>query len=187
MSWPQIQSYQHRLFSYLAISIGLLSWSQTPTLGQLTSPVAPVEIYQLATPQKLTIPPIAQSELSLTSKSESVSNPGDLFAPPSFNTSIVREFPNVWQMRVPVDQVASLYATYQLKAENGNGNAVSSEQRSDAKLPVILESLPIMEVSRDLNSNTAVVQGGFRLKMDISGAQIAGIYAGELTVVVERR
>lgn len=187
MSWHQVHSCKYYLLSSLGVSIAVLAWLQAPTSAQLTSTFAPTEIYQLAAPQRLTIPPIAQSEFALTTKSESVASQGDLFTPPQFNSVIIREFPNVWQMRVPVDQVNSLYAIYELKASNGNNNSVSSEQRSNSTVPVVIEPLPIMEISRDPNSNTALVQGGFRLKMDLSHSQVAGVYAGELTVVVDRR
>ncbi|MCC5624987.1 hypothetical protein LC574_28350 [Nostoc sp. CHAB 5715] len=175
------------MLNSIAISIAMLAYPQTRTVAQFISTVEPTEIYQLATPQKLRIPPITHSEISVTTKSESVTNPGDLLAPPQFNTLIFREFPRIWQMRVPVEQVNLLYATYEMKAENGKSNAVSSEQRSSSVVQVVLEPLPIIEISRDPNTNTALVQGGFRLKMDISGTQVAGQYAGELAVVVDRR
>ncbi|MBE9000644.1 MULTISPECIES: hypothetical protein [unclassified Nostoc] len=187
MSWYPTKSCKRYLLNSIAVSLAMLACSQTPTVAQFISTVEPTEIYQLATPQKLRIPPIAQSEISVIAKSESVTNPGDLLAPPQFNTLIVREFPNIWQMRVPVDQVNLLYATYEMKAENGKSNAVSSEQRSNSVVQVVLEPLPIIEISRDLNTNTALVQGGFRLKMDVSGTQVAGQYAGELAVIVDRR
>ncbi|BAB75289.1 hypothetical protein ACN23B_18045 [Anabaena sp. FACHB-709] len=187
MSWHEIKHYKNYLFSCFGLSAAILLWSQTPTQAQFTSNLEPIEIYELSTPQTLTIPPIGYSEISLTTKSDSVSNQGDLLAPPNFNAFVIREFPAVWQMRVPIDQVDSLYATYEMKGENGRTNAVSNEQRSDSAVQVILEPLPIMEISRDLNSNTALVQGGLRLRMDISNAQFAGNYAGELTVLVERR
>lgn len=184
MSWHKMKKYKRYLLAYLSTSVALLVGTQAQALGQF---ISPVEINQLAIPQNLTIPPITQSEISVAINGDQVTNPGDLFAPPQFNTLIVREFPNVWQMRVPIDQLDSLYATYELKAPNGSSNAVVSEQRSSAAMPVVVEPLPIMEISRDPNSNTAVVQGGFRLKLDISSAQFAGAYTGELTVTVDRR
>ncbi|MBG1263758.1 hypothetical protein [Nostoc commune] len=187
MSWYPTKSCKRYLLNSIAISIAMLACAQAWTLAQFIPTVEPTEIYQLATPQKLTIPPIAQSEISVTTKGESVRNPGDLLAPPQFNTFIVREFPHIWQMRVPVDQVNLLYATYEMKAENGRSNAISSEERSISAVPVVLEPLPIIEISRDPNTNTALVQGGFRLKMDVSGSQVAGQYIGELAVVVDRR
>ncbi|MBH8552478.1 hypothetical protein I8751_08830 [Nostocaceae cyanobacterium CENA357] len=187
MLWHLTKSWKRYLLSPIAISIAILAYPQTRTVAQFIPTVEPTEIYQLATPQRLKIPPIAQSEISVTAKSESVTNPGDLLAPPQFNTLIVREFPNIWQMRVPVDQVNLLYATYEMKAENGRSNVISSEQRSSSVVQVVLEPLPIIEISRDSNTNTALVQGGFRLKMDVSGSQVAGQYTGELAVIVDRR
>ncbi|WP_026734434.1 hypothetical protein [Fischerella sp. PCC 9605] len=187
MSWHKIKICKGYLFSCLGLSTAILVWLQSQTQAQFISSVEPIEIYQLATPQILTIPPIRQSEITFTTKSESVNNPRDLLAPPLFNTSIVREFPRIWQMRVPLDQVDSLYATYDIRGQNGNDNAMSNEQHSDAAVPVVIEPLPIMEISRDPNSNTAVLQGGFRLKMDLSSSQFAGTYSGDLTVIVDRR
>jgi hypothetical protein len=187
MSWHKIKIPKVYFLSCLALSAAILVCLQTQTQAQFISNIEPIEIYQLATPQRLTVPPIAHSEITLTTKSESVRDAGDLAAPPQFNSVVVREFPGVWQMRVPIDQVDSLYATYEMKADNGRSSAVSNEQRSDAAFPVVLEPLPIIEISRDFNSNTALVQGGFRLRMDISQAQVAGNYAGELMVIVDRR
>ncbi|AUS99313.1 hypothetical protein CLI64_02275 [Nostoc sp. CENA543] len=187
MSGHKFKIYKGYLLRCLGLSTAILIGLQAQSKAQFISVAEPVEIYQLATPQRLTVPPIAYSELSLAVKSESVGDSADLTAPPQFNTVIIREFPGVWQMRVPVDEVDSLYATYELKADNGRTSAVSNEQRSDNAVAVVLEPLPIVEISRDLNSNTALIQGGFRLKMDLSSANFAGDYAGELTVVVDRR
>ena len=187
MSWHLTKSYKRYLLNFIAVSIAMLACPQTPTAAQLIPTIQPTEIYQLAIPQRLKIPPITQSEISVATKSESVTNPGDLLAPPRFNTLIVREFPNIWQMRIPTNQVNLLYATYEMKAENGRSDAISSEQRSNSAVQVVIEPLPIIEISRDSNTNTALVQGGFRLKMDVSGTQVAGQYTGELSVVVNSR
>lgn len=187
MRWYKTKSYKSYLLSCLGASMAVLMGTQAKVSAQSFPGFEPTEIYQLAIPQQLTIPPIAQSEIALTSQSEAVKNPGDLFAPPQFNTVLLREFPNIWQMRVPIEDVDSLYATYEIKAQNGRDNAVSGEQRSDAALPLIIEPLPIVEISRDPDSNTALVQGGFRLRMDLSSTQFAGNYSGELTVIVDRR
>ncbi|WP_066425037.1 hypothetical protein [Anabaena sp. 4-3] len=187
MSWDKIKIYKSYLLGCLGASIAILIGIQLKASAQYFSGITPIEIYQLAIPQKLTIPPINPSEIAITSRSDTVKHSGDLSAPPPFNTSIVREYPNIWQIRVPVDEVDSLYATYELKAENGKDNAVTNEQRSDAALPIVIEPLPIVEISRDTDSNTALVQGGFRLTIDIANTPIAGNYAGELTVKVDRR
>lgn len=187
MSWHLTKNCKRYLLNSIAVSIAMLACPQTPTVAQLIPTIQPTEIYQLATPQRLKIPPITQSEISVTTKGESVTNQGDLLAAPRFNTLIVREFPNMWQMRIPTSQVNLLYATYEMKAENGRSDAISSEQRSSSAVQVVIEPLPIIEISRDSNTNTALVQGGFRLKMDLSGNQVAGQYTGDLSVVVNRR
>jgi hypothetical protein len=176
--------YQSYFITTLSIVLGLM-WPAR-SLAQFISLPEPTEIYSLATPQKINIPPLAQSEITPASMSESVSE-GNLLAPPRFNIVVTRELPGLWQMRVPLDQLDSLYATYELKAQNGVNNAVSSQERSDSAMRVVVEPLPIIEVSRDLNSNTAVVQGGVRLQMDISTNQVAGAYSGAMTVTVDQR
>jgi len=170
------------------MTVALLVLSQPRTLAQfLFQNTEPTKINQLSTPQKLVIPPLAPSEIAPAATSESVTNKEDLLAPPRFNTVITRELPALWQMRVPVEQVGLLYATYELKAESGRSNAVSNEQNSNSAVQVVLEPLPIIEISRDQNTNTALVQGGVRLKMDLSSAESAGVYAGDVTVTVNQR
>ncbi|MEH2259272.1 hypothetical protein [Nostoc sp.] len=161
---------------------------QPPSLGQSFLRITePTNINQLSTPQTLVIPPLPASEIVPAAKSESVANSQQLLSPPGFNNFISRDFPNFWQMRVPIEQVGFLYATYEMKAENGRNNAVSNPQSSNSAVQVVIEPLPITEISRDQNSNTALVQGGFRLKMDLSTAQSAGLYGGNVAVTVNRR
>ncbi|AFZ27088.1 hypothetical protein Cylst_5039 [Cylindrospermum stagnale PCC 7417] len=180
-------SCQHHLFKSLGITIALLGLQQPSTLAQsLFGNPEPTEINQLSTPQSLDIPPIAQTEISPT-RNESVTNEQDLLAPPQFNIVITRDFSSIWQMRVPIDQVNSLYATYALKAGNGQNGVFSSQQNSNSTVQVSLEPLAITEVSRDQNSNTALVQGGVRLRMNLAKAQLAGAYAGQLTVTVNSK
>jgi hypothetical protein len=181
-------SHKRHLISWLGITAALLALPQPQTSAQsVFSSTPPTEINQLSVPQKLIIPPLGQSEILPSSTTESVARGQDFTAPPQFNAVIIRELPALWQMRVPIEQVGSLYATYETKADNGGFNQFSSEQRSDVKVPIVLEALPIIEISRDQNTNTAVVQGGVRLKIDLSTAEIAGTYSGELTVVVNQR
>lgn len=162
--------------------------AQTAFLGNTD----PTEINQLSVPQTLVIPPITQTEIlpsNVTaaggSISESVSSERDLLSPPQFSTNLIREFPTFWKMRVPIEQVGLLRAKYELRGANGSGDAVSNLQNPSSKLPVTIEPLPIREISRDQNSNTALVEGGVRLRMDLSPSQSAGAYLGELTVTVD--
>ena len=180
----KIVGYLSYLVTCLGVVLGLVWPDRSP--AQYTSRPEPTEINRLATPQTIKIPPIQQSEIAPATSSESVSQ-GDLLTPPRFNTSIIRELPGVWQMRVSIEQVGSLYATYELQAQNGAGNAVSNQLRSDSALPIVLEPLSIVEISRDPNSKTALVQGGVRLKMNLSNNQLAGTYSGELIVRVDQR
>ncbi|MBE8988862.1 hypothetical protein [Nostoc sp. LEGE 12450] len=181
-------SHKRLLTKGLGITAAILAWPQPQTLAQSVFPnTSPTEINQLSVPQTLSIPPLRQSELLPGNITESVAGGQDLTTPPRLNAVITRELPALWQMRVPIEQVGSLYAIYETRADNGGVNQFSSEQRSDVEVPIVLESLPIIEISRDQNTNTAVVQGGVRLKIDLSTAEIAGTYSGELTVVVNQR
>ncbi|WP_341524937.1 hypothetical protein WKK05_20205 [Nostoc sp. UHCC 0302] len=178
-----------KVISCISASIAFLALIQPHTLAQtlFVETSAPTEINQLSIPQRITIPPIAQTEISPAGINDSVKNQQDLLTPPSFHAVITRELPKLWQMRVPIDQVGSLYATYELRAENGRNNAVSNENASNSTVQVVIEPLPIIEISRDSNTNTALVQGGMRLRMDLSTAQLAGGYSGDITVTVNRR
>lgn len=180
----QIVGCQRYLVTGLSVILGLTC--PTRSLAQFISLPQPTEINRLATPQTIKIPPIKQSEITPAISSESVSQ-GDLLTPPHFNTLITRELPGIWQMRVPIDKVGSLYASYELKAQNGANNAVSNELHSASSLRIVLQPLSIVEISRDPNTNTAVVQGGVRLIMDLANNQLAGAYSGELTVTVDQR
>jgi hypothetical protein len=182
---PQkIVSYHSYLVTCLGVVLGFVSPESSP--AQFISRPEPTEINRLSTPQTIKIPPIKESEIAPVASSESVAQE-NLLTPPRFNTFITRELPGIWQMRVPIDQVGSLYATYELQAQNGAGNAVSNQLHSDSALPIVLEPLSIVEISRDPNSKTALVQGGVRLRMDLSNNQLAGTYSGELIVRVDQR
>ncbi|BAY41186.1 hypothetical protein NIES2111_55780 [Nostoc sp. NIES-2111] len=179
----------NKIFRCLGMTVALLVFIQPRTSAQLLFENAePTKINQLSSPQRVAIPPLSPSEiLPAATTNESVSNQEDLLAPPRFSTVIIRELPALWQMRVPVEQLGNLYATYEIRAENGRGNAVSNAQRSDSAVQVLLEPLPIIEISRDQNSNTALIQGGVRLKMDVSSIGAAGAYAGDMTVTINQR
>lgn len=175
-----------RKFKYsLGILMGLLAWPLSQALAQPLDLPEPTRIYQLSTPQQITIPRQQPGEIIPAPISESVSNNQDLLAPPQFNTVIARELPELWQMRVPIDQVGSLYATYELKAGNGQSNRFSSHHRSEQTVNVAIESLPIIEISRD--DTTALVQGGAILQFDLANARTAGAYGGVITVTVNQR
>jgi hypothetical protein len=178
---------RNQIIGCLSTIIAFLVLPQPRTGAEyLFNGTEPTEIYQLSTPQRLVIPPLTPTEISPNAISESVAR-DNLLAPPSFDTVITRELPALWQMRVPLEQLGFLDATYEMRAGNGKINAVSSEQRSDSAVSVLIEPLPIIEISRDQNSNTALVQGGARLRMDLSTAQSAGAYAGDLTVTINQR
>ncbi|WP_427162745.1 hypothetical protein ACQFX9_15120 [Aliinostoc sp. HNIBRCY26] len=177
-----------KILSFLSTILTLLVLPQPRTLAQyFQGSIEPTEIYQLSTPQRIVIPPLNSSEITPNSTSESVGSEDELFAPPSFDTVITRELPGIWQMRVPIEQVGLLYATYELRAGNGRINTVSYEDNSGSTVAVVLEPLPIVEISRDPDTNTALVEGGVRLKMDLSNARLAGGYTGDLTVTVKQR
>ncbi|HLO85948.1 MAG TPA: hypothetical protein VK203_13190 [Nostocaceae cyanobacterium] len=191
MLWKLINNYLGAGVAFLAFI-----YPQTTRADILPMNPEPVEINRLSTPQKLTIPPIKQSEITIglsdndsnnVARTESVSSRNDLLRPPVLNNTITREFPNLWLMRVPLEDVPLLYATYEIKAENGRAEAVSNEQNANFTAPVVLEPLPITVISQDPNTNTAVVQGGVLLKINLSVAQAAGEYTGDLTVTVDRR
>ncbi|MFB2773352.1 hypothetical protein ACE1AT_29380 [Pelatocladus sp. BLCC-F211] len=181
-------SHNRHLQRCLGILVTLLTLSQSQAWAEPSVVLPePTQIYELATPQQLTIPPQQLGEVLPASESETVSNEQDLLAPPPINTVVTREFPGMWQMRVPIDEVDSLYATYELKAVNGQSDGFSSSDRTNQNMRTHVEALPIVEVSRDETTNTAVVEGGVRLQFDLSTAAVAGEYGGVLTVTVNRQ
>jgi hypothetical protein len=186
MSFVKRMSCQNYLISGLSTTVAMLFLAQprTPAQSLLINNVEPTEINRLAIPQQINIPPISQKEIAPVVTNEIVTNEQDLLAPPRVSAVISREMPQLWQMRVPIDQVGSLYANYELKAENGLNNAMSG---NNSTLPVVIEALPIIEISRDPNSNTALIQGGVRLTMDLLNARAAGGYSGNLIVTVNQR
>ncbi|MEA5505308.1 hypothetical protein VB735_19780 [Halotia wernerae UHCC 0503] len=183
----QTNSHQHHLKYCLGMLVALLAWPQPKAIAQSLNVPEPTQIYQLSTPQQVIVPSQQLGEIIPAPVSETVTNQQDLLAPPQFNTVITRELPGLWQMRVPLDQVASLYATYEIKAGNGKSNGFSNNERSEQTVRVVVEPLPIIEISRDENTNTALVEGGARLNFDLANARSAGGYGGVLTVTVNQR
>jgi hypothetical protein len=180
-------SWQRHLLNGLAICVSLL-WIQPPTLADsLLDNSIPTEINQLSSPQKLTIPPLSPSEISPNSRSESVAEKQNFLTAPSFNAVIKRELPKLWRMRVPLDQVNSLYATYELKAKDGEENEFKHEKRPDSSVKVVIEPLPINIISEDTTTNTALIEGGVNLTIDLSQASSAGQYIGDLIVTVNQK
>ncbi|MBH8563703.1 hypothetical protein I8748_16140 [Nostoc sp. CENA67] len=183
----QANSHQHHLKYCLGMLVALLAWPQPEATAQSLNLPEPTQIYQLSTPQQVVVPPQQLGEIVPAPVSETVRTQQGLLARPQFNTLITRELPGLWQMRVPVDQVGSLYATYEIKAGNGQSNRFSSDERSEQTVRVAVEPLPIIEISRDENTNTALVQGGVRLQFDLANAGVAGGYVGVLNVTVNQR
>ncbi len=186
MSRNKITSHCYFFLGCCGIAIASLLYSQNRVLAQFAPFNQPTQIYRLAAPQELVIPPLRQSEISSFGQSEAIANPGNLSTPPRFNFLITRELPRLWQMRVPLDQVGILYATYEIRGKNGSSNAVSSNKDANSAVGVIIQPLPITEISHDPYTKTAVIQGGVRLQMDLSNSKFAGDYFGNLTVTVNR-
>jgi hypothetical protein len=186
MSRYKSTSHCYFLIGCLGINLAFLSYCQSRVLAQLTTFNPPTQIYRLAAPQVLTIPPLRQSEISPFGQSEAIAPSGNVSTPPHFNFLVTRELPRLWQMRVPLDQVGSLYATYELRGTNGSSNAVSSSHDANSAVRIIISPLPMVEISRDPYSKTAVIQGGVRLTMDLSNSKFAGEYLGNLTVTLNR-
>lgn len=180
---------RYYIINCLSTAVVLLVSSQLSTSAQtlLINNVEPTAINQLATPQQVTIPPIKQTEITPVVTTEPIKNQQDLLVPPRLSAVITRDITNLWQMRVPIEQVPLLYATYELKAINGTDNVMSNNISNNSSVPVLIEPLPIVEVSRDLNSKTAVVQGGVRLTMDLLNTRFAGNYTASMTVTVNQR
>lgn len=183
----QANSHQYHLKYCLGMLVALLAWPQLQATGQSLNLPEPTQIYQLSTPQQLVIPPQQLGEIVPAPVSETVTSEQSLLASPLVNTLITRELPGLWQMRVPLDQVGSLYATYEIKSVNGQNNRFSSDELSEQTMHVVVEPLPIIEISRDENTNTALVQGGVRLQFDLANSAIAGGYGGVLNVTVNQR
>lgn len=183
----QANSHQQNLKYCLGILVAFLAWPQPQAIAQSLNLPEPTQIYQLSTPQQLVIPPQQLSEIVSAPVSERVTNEQSLLASPQFNMLITRELPGLWQMRVPLDQVSSLYATYEIKSANGQNNRFSSDELSEKTMHVVVEPLPIIEISRDESTNTALVQGGVRLQFDLANSAIAGGYGGVLSVTVNQR
>jgi hypothetical protein len=195
MSLTKIINRQLYLISCLSLGATLFASLQSRTLAQTTflqkSP--PTQINRLSTPQTLRIPGATQQEIfpgvqgAGGAINESVSNEQDLLRPPTQNVTLHRQIPAFWQMRVSVDQVPRLRATYVLTGEDGTTNAISNGQNSRAKVKIVLNPLPIREISRDQNSQTAVVEGGVDLILNLSQAESAGEYRGDILVTVDTK
>ncbi|MBD2438633.1 hypothetical protein [Nostoc sp. FACHB-110] len=183
----QANSPQHHLKYCLGMLVALLVWPQPQAMAQSLQLKEPTQIYQLSTPQQVVVPPQQLGEIVPAPVSETVTSQQSLLASPQLNTLITRELPGLWQMRVPLDQVGSLYATYEIKSVNGQNNRFNSDERFEQTMRVVVEPLPIIEISRDESTNTALVQGGVRLQFDLANTEIAGGYGGVLTVTVNRR
>lgn len=171
----------------LGILVGVATLSQPHVWAQSLVLPEPKQIYDLATPQELSIPPQQLGDILPNSVSETVKNEQDLTAAPVLSAVVTRELPGLWQMRVPIDQVGSIYATYEIKGMNGQANGFSNNTRSDHSVRVSVEPLPIVEISRDESTNTALIQGGIRLHFDLSTARVAGGYGGVIKVTVNKR
>ncbi|PLZ99745.1 hypothetical protein CEN50_06055 [Fischerella thermalis CCMEE 5268] len=178
------QNYFQRCLGILA---GVAIFSQSQVWAQSLILPEPKQIYELATPQELSIPPQQLGDILPNSVSETVKNEQDLTAPPVLTAVVTRELPGLWQMRVPIDEVGSVYATYEIKGMNGQANGFSNNTRSDRSVRVSVEPLPIVEISRDESTNTALIQGGIRLHFDLSTARVAGGYGGVIKVTVNKR
>ncbi len=192
MSLTKIINGQIYLITCLSLGATLFTLLQPRASAQtfFKNPL-PTQINRLSTPQRLVIDPASQSEIfpgvysnSGNAITESVSNPEDLLRPPQSNVIVNRVIPAFWQMRVPIDQVGRLRAVYEIRGANGTINAISNDQNSHAIVGVALQPLPIQEISRDDKTQTAVVQGGINLRLNLSQAESAGAYAGNLTVTV---
>jgi hypothetical protein len=185
----RVQKVHHQgyLQGCLGILVAFLTMPYSQALSQSIVVQEPTQIYQLSTPQQLTIPVQQLGDILPGSGSEKVGNGQSLLAPPTFNMLVSRELPGLWQMRVPINQVGSLYATYELRGVNGQVNGFSNNEHTNQAMQVSMQPLPIVEISRDEATNTALIEGGVRLLFDLSLARSAGKYGGVLSVIVNQR
>jgi hypothetical protein len=157
--------------------VALIALPQAQALAQSAPPDDPPAgiIYQLSFAQDRKIPELKSSEIiGDPDFQDYANNKQQLLAAPPFQ-DIIRDLPQFWRLRVPIEQISSVNAKYQLTAQNGKVNPFNNIQ---------LIPLPITEISRD--QKNAVVQGGVRMQFgNLSKTGNAGSYNGRLSVCVE--
>jgi hypothetical protein len=166
----------------LALVVALIALPQPQVLAQSVPPQDPTEICKLTFTQERTIPELKTSEI-LVHATETANNLQELLASPSFsyNSSITRQLPQLWKLKVPLDSSGNLPPithSYNIQLKSSSGQTISNSK-------IQQELLPVAEISRDFNTKTAVVQGGVRLLFQNLSSIKSNTYSGTISVTVD--
>jgi hypothetical protein len=102
---------------------------------------------------------------------------------PSLTLNVERELPGLWRLRVPAGmRLGATQVSYQIVAGSGAAGRLSNAELPDEGIPVrVVGSLPFVVES---DEESAVLEGGATLHLDLSEVRHAGRYVGTLQVTM---
>ena len=176
--------------------IASVGWSQTSSAGQLGLNSPLMDLADVLAPQSpafkiigdMTLEGITSTELVGGSAVQDGTWPSSKSAGqgPGLGISMIvsRSVSSLWRMALPEQDRGSLEVSYEIVGANGAAGCLSHVVEPEAEIWVTVRPLQPTVLSSD--GQTALLEGGDDLDLDLARARSAGTYAGTLRVTINR-
>ena len=147
-----------------------------------------VERSQLVQPRRLIVPAVidmpALRPTEILGGLSRDAQPFDGSSLPELLTSVTRQLPELWQMRLPdAADAASTIVRYELIGVDGEPGQLTFVGDGNDPIPVHIAPRPVR--TDVLSDGSAVLSGGADLELDLTQARRAGQYSGTLVIVID--
>ena len=179
----------------LAIAAALATSSiAAPQTGAASPPsvqlIVPEQIGETVLATRVELPPIRAFELGLAGPAQAQPVLGGghsmnraVAELPSLTLTVERELPGLWRLRVPAGmRLGATLVSYQIVAGSGAAGRLSNVELPEEGIPVrVVGSGPLVVES---DEESAVLEGGATLHLDLSEVRHAGRYVGTIQVTM---
>lgn len=141
-----------------------------------------VQSRRLIVPGAVEMPAIRPTEI--LAGSARTAQPFDGNSVPELLTSVTRQLPDLWSMRVAdASEAASTSVRYEFVGADGQPDHLSFVGEGNDLIPVRV--VPRIVQTDVLSDGSAVLSGGADLELDLTQARRSGQYSGTLVIVID--
>jgi hypothetical protein len=141
------------------------------------------EIPRVTVTSRVAIEPVTATELLLGQTLSAVPFSGDVPSIAPARSMVVRELPNLWQVRIPDGRSRKApHVRYELRGTDGSRNRLSLDGRPGTSLRVQLK--PILPQIRTRANGWSEVEGGVAIYVNTEDLRVPGDYSGTLIIDV---
>ncbi len=172
---------QRNIKRFLAIVVTLIALPMPLVVAQSVPPQNPDTTYKLTFSTNLKLDSLEPKEIFVNQTGTAEwGNLQQLLAAPPYQSSITRNFPQFWRIRVPEADLP-LNVKYRIEPKSNSGNPFNTAKLNPSNPPY-----QVLDETRDLANKTVVVEGGILFEFtNPSNFGKADIYQGQLLVCVQ--